>query len=647
VPRGVERREGGKLYGRVESEIAGPLQPAGPTVQLQPAMTRRQQGTMLGAAGLHLATTAALIVLILQPAHLPVFSTGVAPRLLTGLGLGVMVLLQAVNGIRTLGLAFFLANARDPIPMRAQPGLKVAVLTTIVPGKEPLELVLTTLRAMKRLRHDGELDVWLLDEGNDPEVRERCTELGVHHFSRKGERRWNQREGLFRARTKHGNHNAWRQLHADQYDVVTQMDPDHVPYPHFLERTLGYFNDPDVGFVVAPQVYGNLTESFVVRGAAQLSYIFHGIIQRGANRFFTPLLIGTNHLYRPAAFAMIGGYQDSIIEDHLTAMRLYTERNPVTGNRWKGVYTPDVLAVGEGPSTYTDWFSQQKRWAYGIWEIIVKHSPRLLPLVPSWGGRLTFATLQMHYPLVAINWVGGVLLFLLYLLGGITVTDLPLLLWSVLFAGNIALGLALFRLTGWANLARHERATWNLTGMLMDLVTAPVYTAAAVALLSGRPLMYVVTAKGSAATHDTWRTFRPQFLWLGVAVASITAGLLLGHSFPTLIFWAVFTAVVCLVPLVHTSARRLTDSTPALLRWHSSDVARRRIGEVLVAQGSLTLVQLRQLLDLQASHDDRGGMRLGDLAVHEGLITPAQLTAAILGSGTPHPAQRADHLQPA
>ena len=67
------------------------------------------------------------------------------------------------------------------------------------------------------------------------------------------------------------------------------------------------------------------------------------------------------------------------------------------------------------------------------------------------------------------------------------------------------------------HLVEHERRTWGFTGLALDLITAPVYVAAAAAQLAGRPLQYVVTAKGSAATGDGWRTFRPHLLWLGVA----------------------------------------------------------------------------------------------------------------------------------
>ena len=632
VRRPAERRESGRLYGRESSEVAGPLQPSSPLVRYREVLTRRELRTMVAGGAVHLATTLGLILFVLWPSHLPRLSSGnPVVDVLAVVGLVVLVAMQVVAGFRTAVTTWFLAHARDPIPMRAVPGLRVAVLTTIVPGKEPLELVLTTLRAMKRLRHDGPLDIWLLDEGDSPEVREQCASLGVRHFSRKGVARWNQQSGPFKARTKHGNHNSWREQHAADYDVVAQMDPDHVPFPHFLERTLGYFADPDVGFVVAPQVYGNMDESFVARGSAQMSYMFHGVTQRGANGFGAPILIGTNHLYRPVTFDTIGGYQDSIIEDHLTAIAVYGARNPDTGAYWKGVYTPDVLAVGEGPVTYSDWFSQQKRWAYGIWEVIRQHSLRAIPAMPLRSQRLSFAALQTHYPLAGLTWMGGIFLFALYLVGGISVTRLPVAAWLGLFLANTVLGFVIFQMTGRFNLARHERESWNLTGMALDLITGPVFCAAAIAQLAGRPLVYVVTAKGSAATGDTWRTFRPHLLWLGTALGSIAAGMVLGHQYGTLVFWAALVALICAAPMVQVALDRVTDRRSSPLTRSVPVLGSRRIGEVLVELGLLSVEQLRQLLDLQATADRRW-TRLGDLAVSEGMITRAQLATGLLAA---------------
>jgi hypothetical protein len=629
-PAGVlDRRESGRLYGRTATEVTGPFQDGGNRVRYRDALTPRQRRSVLALGWFHVALALALAGYLLAPSNLPRLGGGVLVDVVAVSGLVVMVVLQLIAGLRTWTITYHAGQARDPIPMRPELGQRVAVLTTVVPGKEPLELVMATLRAMTRIRHDGPLDVWLLDEGDDAEVRRRCAELGVRHFSRKGRPEWNQPSGPFRARTKHGNHNAWRSENEHRYDVVAQMDPDHVPFPNFLERTLGYFADPDVAFVVAPQVYGNLAESFVARGAAELAYIFHGIIQRGGNGHEAPLLIGTNHLYRPSAFAQIGGYQDCIIEDHLTSMVVYTAVNQGTGRNWKGVYTPDIVAVGEGPATYSDFFSQQKRWAYGIWEIARQHSPRVFTRMRTRQQRLSFFALQTHYPTTAIAWVGGIMLTALYLVGGVTVTHLPALQWALLFGANLLVGLVFSFCMRRFNLVEHERSSWGLAGMLLDLVTAPVYVAAAAAQLAGRPLVYVVTAKGSAATGDTWRTFRPHLVWLAVAAGSMVAGALLDHDYPALYVWASLTATICAVPVLHVAVSRGADSLR--LRRMSSVPHHRRIGEVLIAQGALTNAQLRDLLDLQATRDE-AWTRIGDLAVSEGHVTPAQLATAL---GTP------------
>ncbi|NEB72112.1 glycosyl transferase, partial [Streptomyces fulvissimus] len=99
--------------------------------------------------------------------------------MLTAIGLiGFFMLVNVVS------IAHATLMARDPVPVTPEPGTRVAFLTTYVPGKEPLAMVRATLQGAVRLRHDGPLDVWLLDEGNDPDARALCAELGVRHFTR-------------------------------------------------------------------------------------------------------------------------------------------------------------------------------------------------------------------------------------------------------------------------------------------------------------------------------------------------------------------------------------------------------------------------------------------------------------------------------
>jgi hypothetical protein len=257
----------------------------------------------------------------------------------------------------------------------------------------------------------------------------------------------------------------------------------------------------------------------------------------------------------------------------------------------------------------------------------------LLPKLPRVSQRLSFFALQSHYPTTAISWVVGVALSATYLVGGVTVTRLPALVWGILFAANIAVGMLFFRFAQRFNLVEHERRSWGLTGMALELITAPVYVAAAAAQLAGRPLAYVVTAKGAAATGDSWRTFRPHLGWAAVAAGCMAAGVLLNHDFPSLYFWASLTVVISLAPIGHLFVLSLTRSVSGMVSrvpWSYSVVSQRRIGERLLEQGLLTVHQLEELLDLQAT-SEAAWQRLGDLAVERGYVDSDQLAAATRG----------------
>ena len=546
------------LYRHEHARLTGPLQ-HGSTVQYKHVFSRRDNLTLNALIALNAVAGLSFLGWLLWPSHLPLGGRSSLSHVTAILMVVLMVCLEVIRLGQSATLMFFARRAKDPIPLKPQHGLRVAVLTTIVPGKEPFELVLATLRKMLEIDYvklyGGVMDVWLLDEGNDPEIRRACRENGIRHFSRKGRPEYNQASGPFKARTKHGNHNAWRAEFEGHYDIVAQMDPDHVPFASFLERTLGYFADPNIAFVVAPQVYGNLSENWIARGSAFLAYVFHGIIQRGGNGLAAPLLIGTNHLYRVTAFTQIGGYQDSIIEDHLTAMKIFATRNPLTGAYWKGVFTPDILAVGEGPMSFTDFFNQQKRWAYGIWQIIFKHSPRAFGQMQR-GQRLSFAMLQMFYPSVAISWMLSVTLTALYMFSGVG-SHLPILDWALLWGASVGSSLLLFMWLRRFNLVEHERKDWGLIGMGLMLMCIPIYAAAAVRWLSGRKLAYAVTAKGDLTSPDNFRTFAPHVMWATVTAAMFGASYVgVASSYGIFRFWLVWTALICLCPVaIHYGSR--------------------------------------------------------------------------------------------
>jgi len=133
---------------------------------------------------------------------------------------------------------------------------------------EPLEMLEETVAALVAL--DYPHDTWVLDEGNDEEVRELCRRLGARHFSRKHLHQYQQATGPHEARTKHGNYNAWlAEVGFGRYDLIAAFDPDHIPERDFLSRVVGYFDDPRIGYVQSAQVYYNQKASFIARGAAE------------------------------------------------------------------------------------------------------------------------------------------------------------------------------------------------------------------------------------------------------------------------------------------------------------------------------------------------------------------------------------------
>ncbi|MEV7867632.1 cellulose synthase catalytic subunit [Streptomyces sp. NPDC088124] len=491
----------------------------------------------------------ALLVYLVWPTHRTVREGGdrwliVFDQVMLG-SIGLIAFFMLVN---VVSVAHATMVAQDPVPVPAETGTRVAFLTTYVPGKEPLAMVRDTLEGAGRLRHSGPLDIWLLDEGDSPAARALCAELGVRHFTRRGVPEWNRASGVHKARTKHGNYNAWIALHGDDYDFFASVDTDHIPLPNFLERMLGYFRDPDVAFVVGPQVYGNYT-SPVTKAAESQQFLFHALIQRAGNRYRAPMFVGTNNAVRITALKQAGGLYDSITEDMATGFELHRRRNPLTGRFWRSVYTPDVLAVGEGPASWTDFFTQQLRWSRGTYETLFKQYWKAPFRVPP--GRLfSYTMMLVYYPMTAVNWFLGILSCVLFLWLGASGTQVSSSVLLMLYSDAAALQIGLYLWNRRHNVSPHEpEGSGGLAGMAMSALSAPIYLkslGSAVLRTHGR---FVVTPKGGETSPDRLLTFRVHFFWAGVLVASLLASVLLDHTHVAMRTWALLALATALAPV--------------------------------------------------------------------------------------------------
>jgi len=498
---------------------------------------------------LNLAFEGVFFFWLLHPSHFSEPNPGAwaaAANIFVICSIALVELLRLINVV-SLSLASL--AARDPVPVTPDPQLRVAFLTTIVPSKEPLSVVRETLLGALRIRHRGVFDVWLLDEGDDPAVRAMCEELGIRHFTRKGIEQYNQPKGPFRAKTKHGNYNAWVHRHGRAYDLFLSVDPDHVPLANFAERILGYFRDPDVAYVVGPQCYKN-SETFVTRAAESQQFPFHSVIQRAANRYNAAMLVGTNNAIRISALVSIGGLSDSITEDMATGLSVHTTRNPATGRPWKSVYTPDVLAAGEGPSSWSDYFSQQRRWSRGTFEVLLgMFWRRFFRLSP--GRLMHYGLIVTFYPSMAIGWLLGAVNALLFLALGVSGITVAPTIWFALYVDATAFSLWLYLSNRRYNVSPYEaEGSAGLKGMLMSMLSAPVYAAMLISTLLRRPARFVVTPKGSSSSQDGLRTFRNHLGWCLVLTVSLAVAFAFGRATPAALLWPLVALGVALSPLV-------------------------------------------------------------------------------------------------
>jgi len=237
-------------------------------------------------------------------------------------------------------------------PIAAENGLAVDVLVPTY--NEPVEMVRRTLLAVQNLHYPH--TAWLLDDGARPEMAALAEELGVRYLKRENN-----------LHAKAGNLN--NALQHCRGEFVAIFDADHGPRRDFLDRTLGFFRDPEIAFVQTPQDFFNL-DSFQHRrvgrrrGIWTEQSLFFRVIQRGKDRWNAAFFCGSCAVLRRDALARIGGFStETVTEDLATSVRLHAEG-------YRSVYLPEPMAFGIAPATAGAFLNQRVRWGQGAMQVI-------------------------------------------------------------------------------------------------------------------------------------------------------------------------------------------------------------------------------------------------------------------------------------
>ncbi len=400
---------------------------------------------------------------------------------------------------------------------------------------EPAQIVRETILAAQETArvYTKEIDplhpprVLVLNDGkvarkeNWQEIEALCAELGAEHIARSV-------PGHF----KSGNiNNALQQTPTpdahNTLDII--FDSDFAALPEFLLEITKPFVENDVDWVQSPQRYKN-EETWVAKAAAAHQIFFFDHICPAKGHDNALFLCGTNFAIRRSALDAVNGFDPHYItEDYATSLNLHLQ-----GRR--GVFMPQVLALGAAPSSLKQYFTQQQRWSKGNFDVTGSYFKQLF------FGPLTLKQ-KLHYLLSATYYLIGLRDLILmmaplpYLFLGVSLIK-PNNLWflTLIYApmmlGNFVLFLKMFR--------------YPVKSLVLDVVSFPTYTAAFFSSLFKHSLGFVVTIK-KYEREKPWAVYKPQI----VIATALSIGLVFsfshnpvsGYGAAVNYFWALFDAL--------------------------------------------------------------------------------------------------------
>jgi len=499
---------------------------SGDTAAPRPRSARRlrlDQALALGAGAAFLAYLIWRTAFTLQDTHLI---------------LSIPLLAVEIFGFLTTVL-YFLAlwdtTTSPTVTMGPAPDGPVDVLVPTY--SEPLEVLLPTIVAAKAI--EGAREVWVLDDGARPWVRDLAESLSVRYRSR-----------VNGQHAKAGNIN--EALVECDADFILIIDADHIAHPQILRRVMPYFADEQLAVVQTPQDFYNL-DSFEHQHLRQRTYmeeeVFYRALLSGRNRWNAVFWCGTGAVVRRSALDSAGGVAtSSVTEDIFTTMQLHKQG-------WRTRHHDEVLARGLAAANVDQYLGQRLRWGQGAMQVLRQERfltrpgltlpQRLCYLATITGWFSAWRTLvcllipactllTTWSPVNADAWV-----FLLVLAGVLLITQLAI--------SRMSLGFAHWRLN-----------------LVFDIIRMPTSLRATFTVLANRTLAFTVTPKGADGDERTrfhasrllWALLAFNILSLVVPAAAAVTGHPLGYTsawvYAVSGFW-----VACNIALLIVAIRRV------------------------------------------------------------------------------------------
>ncbi|MEU0700779.1 cellulose synthase catalytic subunit [Streptomyces bacillaris] len=413
------------------------------------------------------------------------------------LALNVVALaLSSVNSLRQRRLT----RASHEVLVRAWQPAELPTVDLYLPTcGEPLPVLDNAYRAVAALDWPGALTVWVLDDGDRPEVEELAARHGYTYVVRP------DRGHLKKA----GNLNHALTLSSSEFIAI--LDADFAPRPDFLRHLVPYLADPAVGIVQSPQCFDtDGTMGWIQRAAGAAQEWFFRWIQPSRDASDAAICCGSNAVYRRTAIDLAGGFARlDHSEDLYTGLALHEQG-------FRTLYVPVLVAKGTSPDELTSYVNQQYRWAMGNLHLL--GTPVLQRMRAPWRMRLCFYEGVVGYLTTAVNTFAAPLPPLVMMFWypdhirpwHVLPLLAPLWLWHVL-------------------LPRISRTRWRVEVIRANVLTSVAAATAFWHTLRGRSAAWVPTgvrARGSSGSMAR-RVVGVSLVWLALSNGAAAAGLAL------------------------------------------------------------------------------------------------------------------------
>jgi cellulose synthase (UDP-forming) len=355
--------------------------------------------------------------------------------------------------------------------------------------------------------------------------------------------------------------------------LIAIFDCDFVPYENFLDRTLGFFSQPDVAIVQTPQHYfqadfhsRSLAVDELMPSDVSMFYHYQQVIR---DRFNAVICVGTSYVVRRAALEAIGGYVTTcLIEDYQTSTRLLS-------GGWRVVFLDEILSVGEAPDRFRDYVDQRLRWLQGNLQIFFPASQLEVWTSLSGTQRLFYANhLISNFLPVARLWYLYIPIFSL-MLGNQLIVAPPL----EYIAYAVPFTLLLHGVPAWVS-HNHIHQIWS---EVYETLTSFVWTKRIIRILRNpfRILGSTITPKTASARNEKFLDL-PLAMHLLVFLVLLLLAFLVRYGLPVLnpgwnyypvasegqeimVFWNLYNLLIvatALLACVELPSRRQNDRFP-------------------------------------------------------------------------------------